>query len=398
VGEVSASVAGMEKLVCAYISAGHLYLVDDQGEAHEVKSEFAANLEEKAEKIRTKEMWKSGGDSGAMGMSPWGPGAGWSDDFSVAFTSVSKGKEEGSIYYFLRTPSVGGLFRYEVEEKEERRIFHKEAAYVSDIEHHPKSKFLTGSLSSEEGSNIVMFENSSFGFRPLTEGDSVDALPSWNMEDQVSVVYQSAGLGRDSEGHVVGLAPCSIEQVNVKTGDHQVLLEREEKDLLSPKKTKDGVLYYIERPYEHGATTMSMGKSAKELAMLPFRVAKTGYLIVDSLSKLFRKKPLIESGRKYEHSGKNEKVYLKGAVIDLSKSAKTSGKDDASSVVPSTWVLRTLQADGEGEELANCVLDYDLNDDGEVLYTNGKSIFKGVGSKRKKLFTAKGVIEEVCWL
>ena len=76
-------------------------------------------------------------------------------------------------------------------------------------------------------------------FRELTEGDSFDQLPRWVPGPKRRIVFQSAGVGRDSAGRFAGLGPCSIQQLDVDSGDLQEIASESGRDLLQPRQAED---------------------------------------------------------------------------------------------------------------------------------------------------------------
>ena len=53
-------------------------------------------------------------------------------------------------------------------------------------------------------------------------------------------------------GRFAGLGPCAIQQLDLDSGDLEELVSETDRDLLQPRQSEDGSLYYIRKPYESG--------------------------------------------------------------------------------------------------------------------------------------------------
>lgn len=381
-----------------YRSGGQFYSADSDNNITQVFSQFAETAADLASDQREKNSWKNGSSSPMSGMMPsaWKTNNNW-DHFTPRYESVSRGKQAGEVYYIISLPNVSGLFRKDLITDEEHRIFHKNEVNLREIRHHTKSKFLAATLHSNENAHIVMLSNNSFAYRTLTEGDVYDSNPSWDQEKGTAILYQSCGIGRDDEGHYAGRTAQSIEKICVKTGEQETLLTDSNFDFLSPQTDKLGNLYFIRRPMEDANRRLPLHKVILETVLVPFRMAKTAYLVVDTISKLTRKKPLAEMGPEQKPTNANRWKNIKGSNIDLSKVKTVKGEDHAS-IVPKSWKLIKRAPNGEELELASAILDFDVTEDSEILASDGRNILSIQDGITTKITTIEGIAEEVRWV
>jgi len=380
-----------------YRSGGQFFSADSENNISEVFSQFAENAASLAANQREKNSWKNTPADPLSGKMPaWNNNNTW-DHFTPRYESISRGKKTGEVFYILSLPNVSGLFRKDLTTDEEHRIFHKNETHLREIRHHPKSKFLAATLHSEENAHIVMLSNSNFEYRTLTEGDVFDSNPSWDQEKGTSILYQSCGIGRDDEGHYAGRTSNSIEKICVKTGEQETLLTDSEFDHLSPQTDKLGNLYFIRRPMENENRRLPLHKVILETLLIPFRIVKTAYLVVDSISKLTRKKPLANMGPEQPQPKTNKWRNIKGTNIDLSKIKTPKGEDHAS-IVPKSWKLIKRDPQGQEQELASAILDFDVSEDGKILASDGKKIISIHDNVTKKITLTEGIAEEVRWV
>jgi len=68
--------------------------------------------------------------------------------------------------------------------------------------------------------------------------------------EEETLVYQSAGIGRDHMDGIYGFAPFGIYKLDLANDRMSTVLELPEFDCLAPRITADGSLYYIRRPYQ----------------------------------------------------------------------------------------------------------------------------------------------------
>ena len=288
----------------------------------------------------------------------------------------------------MRTEAVGGLFVYDLVEREERRIFHKEELALEDLAHHPERAQVACSVAQVEGQSIALCSTERFDLDLVTEGDSVDACPSWVPGQSNALVYQSAGIGRNQAGLPVGLGPAAIEKVDLKNGTQETLLSDPLWDYLSPRLDEEGNLYCIRRPYELGHKR-SHWESLKDFALIPYRILKALYGFFNLMSQIFGKESLVTE-RPGVREDQMKAVYLKGRLLDLRKVDK--GASDAS-VVPADWQLIRVSPAGEQTVLADRVSEYDLGEDGEVLFTSGWAVYKWTSAKTSRLYKGSDLIE-----
>ena len=99
------------------------------------------------------------------------------------------------------------------------------------------------------------------------------------------IVFQSAGVGRNVAGRFAGLGPCTIQELDVASGELNEVASETGRDLLQPRQTEDGTLYYIRKPYESGVPEASLLGSLKDAALFPFRMTLAVFFIISTSSR-----------------------------------------------------------------------------------------------------------------
>jgi len=381
----------------AYISGGRLYVSRNGAKPVEIESAFAAQVVARHQQAMERRQWKAGSGDSMMtrGYDLWGNGSrGGSGDDSmlVRMLSVTGSPRPELIYYSLATDAVGGLFCQNLDTGEERRVFHKERYHLDDLAHHPTRNEILAVKRDADGSSIVITACERFDVHTVTEGDSLDLSPSWIPGEEDSFVYQSAGVGRNQSGNAIGLGPCSIIRVDMKSGRSTVLLEDEQYDYLSPRMDKEGNLYCIRRKYDRGGRALTVGETIKEFVLVPVRLVKALFGFLNMMSQIFGKESLLKTGVGGKKEIDRQEVFLKGRLIDLKK--RENAKEEHG-IAPSDWTLIKVDPSGAVSEVRGNVCDFDWNPQSGLILTNGLAVSGEENSGLSSVFKGKDIIEYV---
>lgn len=382
----------------AYISQGKLFVKDEDKKASEVESEFGRNIVETAVKIAQKHEWKNKG-AGAQfrgTVNPWGGSAvGSAEQTRVHFSAVSRGQGPSGLSYALDTDDIGGLFRLSGEQNSELRIFHRQDININHIDQHLKKELLLCDITSPGGTCDIYYMKGKGRLEQLTEGDSVDMAPSWIPGEEESFIYQSAGVGRNAEGYVMGLGPFSIEKLSL-SGTLSTLKDDESFDFLLPHIDSEGKLYFIKRPYEHpnSQSKASPVEILKDIIFFPFRLLQVFFAFFNFLSLMLTGKGLTRAQGPKQDDRQEKVMWLMGRVVDTQKTLKENQRKGNQSIVPKNWELICQRPDGTEKTIAQGVVSFDIGPNNEVLYSDGTRVFKIEGQNESVLFEDK-MIQQV---
>lgn len=371
----------------AYLSQGKLLLKAEDQPARTIESEFGQDVQQRMLQIQRKNAWKDRGirsltmpasmlkqlEAAAEAAPP------------VAITSLCRG-EVGQIFYALEAAQVGGLFQYDLERNRETRLFHNSEFRVGDLDFSPQHRLIACIKTYPTGiSNLATMAMD--GMRPLdvTEGDSIDLAPRWVAGETKALVYQSAGVSRNSEGYVLARAPFTIEKLDFSQQTVTTLADDPKSDLLGPQIGPDGQLYYIRRPYKRMGQSVDLVQFLKDLLLIPLRLAHAIFQFLSVFTQSFTGKPLITAGTNQPVERKFIRAW--GDWISPENLPKRhAGDGDAPGLVPRTWQLVRQGQTGTPEVLADGVLTYTVQTDGQVVYTNGSGIYSlKSGGERQRL-------------
>jgi hypothetical protein len=273
----------------------------------------------------------------------------------------------------METDSVSGIFLLDAASVE-TRLFHTADFCIRHAALNPEGLSLAATAFHKDDmrSNIVVLPLHGTDLSEVTEGDSFDQFPQWVAGAKRRIVFQSAGVGRDAAGRFAGLGPCSIQELDLDSGDLEEVASESGRDLLQPRKTEDGTLYYIRKPYQSGVPEASLLGSLKDVVLFPFRMAQAVFQYFNVFSMMYTGKPLVTSKGAVQRKIDPRQLFIHGNLA-RAQMAQAS-EDEAQQVVPSSWELVRHVRNGDAEVIARNVLTFDLASDGSALYSDGAAI------------------------
>jgi hypothetical protein len=389
----------------ALLANGRVHLKEPDKPLRQIRSQFADEARERQKRNQSIEGWKSrSGVWGAMGMQPpqmsqWDEAEGrpnW-----ITFRSVSRGAKPGQLVYILDLQNVRGLFQYDVSQDLERRLMHRNEFFAHDLACHPITGTMATSLEQEDGSAHLAFsDDEGRHWNRVSGGDSLDEAPSWIPGEKRRVVFQSAPIGRGKMGQPLGLGPYTIETLDLD-GDGKVvpLLQEKDHDLLQPRLTADGTLYFIRRPYKPpGSQAPGLGEFFLDVILLPYRLLRTVFLIFNFFSVMVSGQPLATTlTSRQANPQQNQLLSLWGHAIDTKRAMQKNRGDQTGALVPKDWELVQRSPGGQEKVLASNVLAFDLGPEGSILFTNGTTVFwQQPDGRREQLCDQQATEAVVC--
>ena len=378
----------------AWLAQGKIRIKKGDEVARTVDSAYGNAIREKAVRAQQKHSWKSsGGDASPFSAMLWGK-SGTTGDIPLGVTSICGGKEPGELLYSIESGSLCALLQVAGLGAEERRLWNDNRTQIRHVSVSRDTGDMVFSILHENGTaNIGVKMASGAGVQELTEGDSFDTAPRWCPGDEKKIVYQSAGIGRNREGHFLALGPFSIQQLDPTAGELTTLLEDKHFDYLAPQFLKDGSLLYIRRPHEQHAR-LNAFRVLKDIVLFPFRLIYAILQFLNFFSAAYTGKKLTGGGNAREMDMKQMMVW--GNLVQAQRHARV--EDESSDLVPKSWQLCCRKPFGETRTLASGVLAYDVNEDGHIIFTNGNAIFILRPDGRKEHVLNEAMIEQVFFI
>lgn len=361
----------------AYLAQGRLHVKGPDAPPRSIESRFGESLLERALQLDRRHSWKSRG-RGAQFMSRgllWGAGAEEGQASQVSLTGLSAGREPGELLYALETRDIAGVLAVRRGGELEERLFHGNERRIRQISTRPGLGRIACSLRHASGTAaIALMDPDGSNLGEVTEGDSVDEAPAFAPGDPDTLVFQSAGIGRDAEGRIRALGPSAVKRLRLSSGEIETLWESPDHDHLGPRLAPDGTLLCIRRPHR-GAGAFALLPALKDLLLLPLRLLVALFHWLDFFSVRYSGKPLTTAGGPRREGADIRQMMIWGNLVDAGQAAReAAGRgEEHPGLVPPAWEL--VRQGPVPEALARGVLSFDVGGDGSVVYSNGSAVY-----------------------
>ncbi len=378
----------------AYLSNQQVHLRHG-GVTKTMESEFGLSVRERAISIERRHAWKSKGHgavfTGAAAAQPCAR-----DTVHVFLTGLSPAGD-GGVLYSLETESISGVFLLD-REGAETRLFHTADFRVRHATLHPDGSTLAAAVFHTDPvrSSIAVLPVRESGMTELTEGDSFDQAPSWVPGPRREIVFQSAGIGRDAGGLLARLGPCTIQRLDLDSGQMIEIAAESGFDLLQPMLREDSALYYVRKPHESGLPAAGVLASLKDAVLFPFRLGRAVFQYFNIFSMMYTGKPLITA------QGAAQKRIDPRQLLISANLANALAADDrpgeSRSLVPASWELVRREPGGRTAVVAKNVLRFDVASDGGVIHSDGAAITHTSAEGRSRQLLRGALIERIAAL
>jgi hypothetical protein len=362
----------------AYIAGGKLHLKWGDAPAQTVESEFGQSVQARVQQMQRRNAWKN--QNIMANFLPPGLAQGLEEQMQpatpVAFRGLCQG-ENGQLIYTLEAGEVAGIFSLNQAKSSEQRLFHGSDFKVQHLDFHSDRNSIACAMLHQDGTaNIAVMQVDGARPREVTEGDSLDLAPRWVSGAGRVLVFQSAGIGRNSAGFPVDQAPFTIEKLDFERQDVTCLASHPKYDFLNPHMTANGTLYYIRRPYKSLKQSFNVLGFLRDVVLMPVRLLHAIYQWLNFFTRRYTGKPLMTSGRPQVQPLNHLMIW--GSAINADEMAERNrrfGDADSPALVPRTWQLMRQTAGNEPEVIADGVLAFDVAENGAIAYSNGSAIY-----------------------
>jgi hypothetical protein len=374
----------------AYLADGKVHLKLGDAPPRIVESPFIDSVRSREASIVQRNAWKSEGATalvaGRLGGGTEEPGGTF-----AAITGLSQGRVPGELLYSIQTSAVTGLFALDSATGEEKRLFHANQYRLEAASTRPGLDVVACSLPQDAfGSHIGVMRSDGSALSQVTDGDSVDAAPSWTPDAPSRLVYQSAGVARDAAGRVVAVGPSAIHELDLDRREVRTLAESPQHDLLSPRVADDGALYYIRRPWP-ARSRIGPLRLLLDLLLLPFRLLAAIFSWLNVFTVRYSGRPLVGAPGAPPHR-LDARSHLVG---DGSAIRPLWGARDGGVTTPSSWQLVRQPPGGAPVVVARGVCAFDLTPTG-VLYSTGSEIHHRAGDGTdERLCTGSRIVQVI---
>lgn len=346
------------------------------------ESEFILRYREYSETRVKNDEWKFGGE-----------GARFRGDYDIyrarqekVYAYINSVQWDGDkIIYSFTVNSSSGIYRKDIQNEKAREEHILTSSDEEFLSLNKAGNTLAVTVKNADVTSAIgTLDLNSSELKTLTGGDSRDSNACFSPCESGKLYFDTAGVGRDSEGNFTGkYAPSEICSLDLNTLEIEEILRDEKFSYIKPQMDKNGDMYYIKRPTKEKRG----GNPLVEMLLIPVRIFQAIVMFVQFFVIAFTGKSLTSGGDNPARGREQDsrKLYVDGNFIEAEKELKRNKKtkDKEYGFIPLSWKL--IKRSGEKEEvLKSGVCDFALCANGGVYCTNGKHIFyleKGVSKK-----------------
>lgn len=384
----------------AYITDKSMHIWDN-GKKIDIPSQYLKSYKTNLETIQRRREWKQKSTAAAMGYGEMMPG--FTPNNAAAdrfrFTGLTRYGRTKSLIYAIEIEEMGGMFKVNPFNAgdSEGHVYHDKGISINNPCYSSKNSTLVYSLREPDGQAHIEAQNlKKDTSMTLTDGDSVDDYPSWVDGDPDTIVYQSAGIGRNTHGLFVGLAPSTIHTMDIKTGEIEELLQYNRYDCLAPQMDAEGNIFFIKRPYK--TDTHDRGNFFLDILMFPIRLINAIFHFLNAFTMMFSGKPLTPGPNPARQDADPRKIMIHGNLIDAQKiidDANKPGSGKTPGIVPRSWQLIKFTPDGREHVLSDGVISFDRAPDGTIYCCDGRQVYSLDEKGKKSTLLKEKFIEKI---
>jgi hypothetical protein len=370
----------------AYLSGGRLYLKLGQTTVQSIASEFGQAAQQRGFETQRRHSWKQ--KNQPANLMP----AGMSGDVSQQDPAIVSVAVQGvcatgtdRLLYSLEAGEIGGIFAIDQvsnpaqdrQKPKEKRLFHSADFKVDRVDFNPDFQLITCAVIKKNGTaNIAIMPANSVQLEEVTEGDAIDLAPKWIPGSRKAIVFQSAGISRNSSGYMIEQKHSTIEQLDLDRREVITLASDPKYDLLSPQMAADGTLYYIRRPYRPLRQRVRFSHTLREAILMPARLLMAIFEWLNFFTRRYTGKSLLALPQLHRVS-KQQMLFL-GRLVDVGAEIERNrkfGDADSPALVPRSWELVRQHLHQEPQVIGHGVLAFDVGWDSQIVYSNGSAIY-----------------------
>jgi len=350
-------------------------------------SSAAESYVQKVKEINARNDWKNKG-KGAMFMGMHVPN-GEGDPAMPVVTGIAAW-ENNTLAYTLNTGAAAGVYWKNPSTPLEKDgyILVKQETNLFGLDAHG-GKMATSVAESPIERHIAVISPEDNSISVCTEGDCFDRNPRWSRAEKDVLLYDSCGQGFDEKMQFVKFGPRSVYRMHIRTGELEEILVGGKMEYLQPFEAADGTLYCLRHPYE------GRGKSEMtplDVLFLPVRVLKGLFGWLNFFTQRYAGESLKSGGANPAKTKpkSEEELFVEGNLLEAEKNMKDnlSRGEKHAGYVPQAWELVARGADGGFTVLKKGVLDYSVQPDGAIVYSNGKHLVRLDGKEETLLGAA----------
>ncbi len=351
--------------------------------------------------IENRNTWKTSG-SGAMFMGMQRQSENFDPSQNKAKVNGITLYKDNKIIYTIHINEVSGIFiKNPFDAKEhEGHILHKDNVIFHNIDFSSTNNQVITSVSEHSiESHLALLDLEQSHYHFITEGECIDQNPTWSKTSDHTVYYDTAGVALDPSTHRKLIGPKFICKLDLDSGTIDEIISDEKFNYTKPKEDAEGNLYFIRMPYKE---IKSKGFSILSILLIPFIILKAIFGWLNIFSMMYAGKTLTSKGAnpaKQKEINPKE-LFIEGNLINAEKSLDENKRlgEKYPGIAPRSWELMKMEPGQDPITIKKGVIDYDINDQGEIIYSNGTYLVKILEDQTEDMIGKAQLVSKVKFL
>ena len=341
-----------------------------------IESQYIQNYRKNAAEILKKNEWKSQGVNAAFREEK--SKSTNLEDIRGNINGITLLPGGKDLLYSVSVEDFSGVFikHLDNEKTPDSHILHNSKASFSGIDCHEETgEFVMSVRQMTIEKNLALLDINNSQFSLVTEGDTQDDNPTWSKSQKRTILYDSAGIGRDYQGNFVAIGPKSINKLDLDRCTVDEIVEIPEYDCFKPQTDIHNNLYFIKKPYQSGDKKKA---TFIEIITIPFKILK-------AIGKAIEFFTVRHTGESFTSKGFNpsktktmdpKEIMINENIINVEKTYQENKLNGQAypGIAPKNWELMCLDNKGNMRSIKQGVLGYAISSNGQVVYSNGKYI------------------------
>lgn len=360
-------------------------------------SEYLKKYKNNREDIRKRNSWKTQGISSSFrGESRNNSQINLDNILNRATINGITFIDSNKIAYSLCVDNFSGIFikNPNNDSEIEAHVIHNDKLKFYNIDYNSGiNKLVTAMQELNLETNIAIFDIEKSDYIEITEGDTIDNNPVWCKTDSSVIYFDSKGIARNGEGYIIQYAPKVINKIDLDSGELTELVSIPKYDCFLPKADNKGNLYFIKKPFK---VVEEKSASIFEILLIPFKILKAIYNWIEFFTVRYTGEYFSSKGANPAKSKQLDPktVFINGNMINAEQSLKENKQkgEKYPGIAPRSWELMKLDNEKNIHSIKKGVLAYDINSNGEVIYSNGKYLIKMDKDSKEEVLETQDLI------
>ncbi|MCL1817205.1 MAG: hypothetical protein FWG43_06365, partial [Clostridiales bacterium] len=234
--------------------------------------------------------------------------------------------DDDTLIYGATMENSCGIYVKDPQEPQapDRFIVRRTDTRLFYLDYEPEEKLLVVCVSDGPlERHLVLCHSEKGDFDQITEGESIDIMPSFSHHDPKLIYFSSAGIYFDPRRHTAHVSAYAISKLNLRSGEISEVNADAAYDFIRPRENVEGILHCIRRP-KKAKTGGSF--SPIDIVLIPFRLLRAIFSWLNFFSQRYTGESLTKRSSGLNPAKNQQKseeeIFIEGNLINAAKSLR----------------------------------------------------------------------------